>query len=75
MRAAQAITPIEAQTRRFWYLHFKQFGDLQRVCQLHAFVARRIAENDEEGAREGSDKIVDYAEEYTRKTLMFFGKG
>lgn len=73
--AAQAITPIEAQTRRFWYLHFKQFGDLQRVCQLHAFVARRIAENDEQGAREGSDKIVDYAEEYTRKTLMFFGKG
>lgn len=71
--AAQAIAPIEAQTRRFWYLHFKHFGDLQRVCQLHAHVARRIAENDEAGAREGSDKIVDYAEEYTRKTLMFFG--
>jgi DNA-binding GntR family transcriptional regulator len=71
--AAQAITPIEAQTRRFWYLHFKQFGDLQRVCALHAFVARQIANNDEAGAREGSDRIVDYAEEYTRKTLMFFG--
>jgi DNA-binding GntR family transcriptional regulator len=73
--AAQAITPIEAQTRRFWYVHFKQFGDLQRVCTLHAFVARKIAANDEAGAREGSDKIVDYAEEYTRKTLMFFGMG
>ncbi len=71
--AALAIAPIEAQTRRFWYLHFKQFGDLERVCQLHAHVARRIAENDEAGAREGSDKIVDYAEEYTRKTLTFFG--
>lgn len=71
--AEQAITPIEAQTRRFWYLHFKHFGDLQRVCKLHAYVARRIAENDEAGARKGSDKIVDYAEEYTRKTLMFFG--
>ena len=56
-------------------MHFKQFGDLQRVCTLHAFVARRIAENDEAGALEGSDKIVDYAEEYTRKTLMFFGMG
>ena len=73
--AAQAISPIEVQTRRFWYLHFKQFGDLQRVCALHAHVARRIAENDEAGARDGSDQIVDYAEEYTRKTLMFFGMG
>jgi DNA-binding GntR family transcriptional regulator len=73
--AAQAISPIEVQTRRFWYLHFQQFGDLQRVCTLHAHVARRIAENDEAGARDGSDQIVDYAEEYTRKTLMFFGMG
>ncbi|HEX7391233.1 MAG TPA: GntR family transcriptional regulator [Acidiphilium sp.] len=72
--AVQAIVPIEAQTRRFWYLHFRQFGDLQRVCELHAFVARKIAGNDEKNARKGSDRIVDYAEEYTRKTLMFFGK-
>lgn len=72
--AAQAIAPIEAQTRRFWYLHFKHFGDLERVCTLHAFVARQIANNDEAAAREGSDRIVDYAEEYTRTTLMFFSK-
>ncbi len=70
--AAQAIAPIEAQTRRFWYLHFKHFGDLARVCQLHAQLARRIADNDEAAARLCSDKIVDYAEEYTRKTLKFF---
>ena len=68
-----AIGPIEAQTRRFWYLHFKRFGDLQRVSQLHAGIARAIAANDEAGAREASDKLIDYVEEYTRKTLQFMG--
>ena len=70
--AAQAIAPIEAQTRRFWYVYFKNFGDLPRVSRLHARLARRIAENNEAAARKCSDEIVDYAEEYTRKTLRFF---
>ena len=68
-----AIGPIEAQTRRFWYLHFKRFGDLARVSQLHAAIARAIAANDEPGARNASDQLIDYVEEYTRKTLQFMG--
>lgn len=70
---AYAIGPIEAQTRRFWYLHFKRFGDLQRVSTLHAGIARAIAANDEPGARDAADKLIDYVEEYTRKTLQFMG--
>lgn len=70
---AYAIGPIEAQTRRFWYLHFKRFGDLQRVATLHAGIARAIAANDEPGARDAADKLIDYVEEYTRKTLHFMG--
>jgi DNA-binding GntR family transcriptional regulator len=66
-----AIGPIEAQTRRFWYLHFKRFGDLARVSQLHANIARAIAANDEAGARQASDMLLDYVDEYTRKTLQF----
>lgn len=71
--ATHAIGPIEAQTRRFWYLHFQKFGDLKRVCQLHAAVARCIAKNDESGARAASDKLMDYVEEYTRRTLLVLG--
>lgn len=71
--AIHAIGPIEAQTRRFWYLHFQKFGDLNRVCQLHAAVARCIAKNDESGARSASDKLMDYVEEYTRRTLLVLG--
>jgi DNA-binding GntR family transcriptional regulator len=69
--ASYAIGPIEAQTRRFWYLHFKRFGDLAHVCHLHAGVARAIAANDESGARKASDLLLDYVEGYTRKTLNF----
>lgn len=71
--ATHAIGPIEAQTRRFWYLHFQKFGDLKRVCNLHAAVARCIAQNDESGARAASDKLMDYVEEYTRRTLLALG--
>ncbi|HWT72509.1 MAG TPA: GntR family transcriptional regulator [Oxalicibacterium sp.] len=68
-----AIGPIEAQTRRFWYLHFKRFGNLARVSKLHAAIARAIAANDEGEARKASDRLLDYVEEYTRKTLEFMG--
>lgn len=67
--AADAIAPIQAQTRRFWFLYFKRFGDLSRVSALHADVAGAIARNDEPAARKASDKLVDYVEEYTAKTL------
>ena len=70
---AYAIGPIEAQTRRFWYLHFKRFGDLPHVAALHAAICRVVAANDEPGARLASDRLLDYVEEYTRKTLHFMG--
>lgn len=68
-----AIAPIGAQTRRFWFLYFKRFGDLQRVCALHAAIARAIASNDEQAAKAASDRLLDYVEEYTRNTLRFMG--
>lgn len=70
---AYAVGPIEAQTRRFWYLHFKRFGDLARVSRLHADIARAVAANNETEARAASDRLIDYVEEYTMKTLRFMG--
>jgi DNA-binding GntR family transcriptional regulator len=71
--AAHAIAPIEAQTRRFWYLYFQEFGDIRRVCALHARIARAIADGDEEAAWNASDSLMNYVEEYTHKTLARFG--
>lgn len=67
--ATCAIGPIAAQTRRFWFLHFKRFGNLARVSRLHSAIARAIAAGDEPEARAASDRLIDYVEEYTRQTL------
>jgi DNA-binding GntR family transcriptional regulator len=64
-----AISPIGAQTRRFWYLYFSRFGDLAHTARLHSDIVRRIVAGDEVGARGASDLLLDHVEEYTRKTL------
>ncbi|MBU6503566.1 MAG: GntR family transcriptional regulator [Burkholderiales bacterium] len=68
--ATCAIGPIAAQTRRFWFLHFKRFGNLARVSRLHMAIARAIAVGDESDARAASDRLIDYVEEYTQQTLQ-----
>lgn len=66
--AADAMGPLQAQTRRFWFLNFQQFGDLTKVCRLHAAIAKAIAANDERAARNALDRLIDYVEEYTYQT-------
>ncbi|MGP9821986.1 GntR family transcriptional regulator [Salinarimonas sp. NSM] len=67
--AASAMAPIQAQTRRFWFLAFERFGDIPRVSRLHAAICRAIAAGDEAAAQAASDALVDYVEDYTRRTL------
>ncbi|MDE2599328.1 MAG: GntR family transcriptional regulator [Rhodocyclaceae bacterium] len=64
-----AMSPIQAQTRRFWFLYFSRFGDLAQVCELHARMADAIAAGDEPRARAAADDLLDYVEQYTRRTL------
>lgn len=67
--AQVAMSAIQAQTRRFWYLYFSRFGDLKTVSDHHAAIAEAIAASDEAEARVASDALIDYVEGYTRKTL------
>jgi DNA-binding GntR family transcriptional regulator len=67
--AAAAMRPLQAQTRRFWYLYFRQVGDLAHVSRLHAEIAGAIARKDEAAGREASDRLVDYVEQYTYRTM------
>ena len=67
--ALLAMSAIQAQTRRFWYLYFKQFGDLSKVSRLHASLALAISNGHEKGAIKASDALIDYVEEYTTKTM------
>ena len=73
--AATALGPLQAQTRRFWFLYFQQFGDLATVCRLHAGICEAIAANDEAAARAASDLLIDYVEEYTYATMRALHAG
>lgn len=67
--AAAAMAPIQAQTRRFWYLNHRKFGDLGRVSRLHAAICRAIVAGDETAAQDASDALIDAVEDYTRRML------
>ena len=67
--AAAAMRPLQAQTRRFWFLYFRQVGDLAHVSRLHADIAEAISHKDERGARDASDRLLDYVEHYTYLTM------
>ena len=65
----RAIGLMNALSRRFWYVHYKETADLPHCARLHAEVARCIADGDPEGAEEASDRLIDYVEIFTRATI------
>jgi len=67
--AARAIQAMQGLSRRFWYVHYKQAGDMPLIAHLHADLAEQIAAGDSKGAAEGSDKLMDYVESFTRLTV------
>ncbi len=67
--ASRAMGLLHGLSRRFWYMHYKESADLPLCARLHAELARRIASGDSDAAGEASDRLVDYAETFTRATL------
>jgi len=67
--AASAMTLMNGLSRRFWYLHYRQVGDLPLAARLHATVARAIADGDQVAAGRSSDALVDYIEAFARATI------
>lgn len=72
--AASAMAPLQAQTRRVWYLYYKEFGDVSTVSKLHADIARAVAKKNEAKANEALDALVDYVENYTYRTMEILEK-
>lgn len=67
--AVRAIGAMTALSRRFWYQHYKEVGDLPQSARLHADVADAIASRDGDAAAAASDRLMDYIESFARKTL------
>lgn len=70
--ATAAIEPLQAATRRFWYLHFRRFHNLEKLALLHAAVAKAIAKGDEAAAVAASDQLINFVEQYTYQTMREF---
>ena len=67
--AARAMANMTALSRRFWYQHYREVGDLGLSAKLHAEVAEAIAARDAAAAAAASDRLMDYIESFARKTL------
>ena len=67
--AIGAMALMHGLSRRFWYIHYKQAADMPLTAQLHADIARAIADGDEAGAARATDKLVDAIERFTRDSV------
>ena len=66
---ARAVMPCYAMSRRFYYLHYRQFKDIATATNHHAEVIRAVVVGDEKAAVAASDRLMDYVEELTRATV------
>jgi DNA-binding GntR family transcriptional regulator len=67
--AASAMGLMNALSRRFWFLHYRQAADLPEIALLHASIAQAIAQGDEAKAAKASDALLDVIEDFTRNTI------
>ena len=67
--ASRAMGLMHGLSRRFWYQHSRESGDLPLSARLHAEVAEAIAKRNPDAAGKASDRLIDYIESFTRKTI------
>lgn len=67
--AARAMGLMHGLSRRFWYQHYREAGDLPLSARLHADLADAIARRDANAAGKASDLLIDYIESFARKTI------
>ena len=67
--AASTMGLMAGLVRRFWFMHHKQVADMPLAAKCHADVAIAIARGDGEAAAAASDRLVDYAEGFTRAAI------
>lgn len=67
--AVRSMGLMNALSRRFWYQHYREVADLPLAARLHAEVAEAVAKRDREAAEAAATRLVDYIEDFARKTL------
>ena len=67
--SAGMLQQIHGLSRRFWHKHYMQVDDLTQVADLHAAIAKAIANSDKEGAVAASQAHMNYIQSFTLSTL------
>jgi DNA-binding GntR family transcriptional regulator len=67
--ASSAMALMHGLSRRFWFFHYKAAADMPPAAQLHAELARAIARGERDAAAVASDRLMDHAEDFARRTL------
>ena len=67
--ATEAISLMAGLSRRFWFMHYRQAGDLAVISRLHADIANAIAAADVAAAAAASDLLLDHIESITRAAV------
>jgi DNA-binding GntR family transcriptional regulator len=67
---ANAFAPINALTRRFYFVYQREAKDVAKAASLHAAMLKAIASGDEVSAADAAIAMVDYAEYYTRSVIV-----
>jgi DNA-binding GntR family transcriptional regulator len=65
-----AFAPLNALTRRFYFVYQRETKDVATAAKLHAAVLKAIASGDENAAANAANAMVDYAEYYTRSVIV-----
>jgi DNA-binding GntR family transcriptional regulator len=68
--AGAAMASLHGMSRRFWFGNFQHIENISDIATLHAAVAEAISKGKELEAGKALDKLVDYVEEFTKKTLI-----
>ena len=67
--ASEAISLMSGLSRRFWFMHHRNAGDLSTIAKLHADIASAIAAGDGTAAAAASDALLEYIEAITRAAV------
>lgn len=67
--AQASMDQWNALSRRFWFQHHRQVGDLPRMAALHADIAWAIGAGDPDEAGRASDILLGYLTSFTRAAL------
>jgi DNA-binding GntR family transcriptional regulator len=67
--AAGALAPLQALSRRYWYMHQRKHPDLVRSASLHAAVMRAVAGGNSSEAVDATEALLAYADAVTREAV------